>query len=76
MSVSARVRWARAPLRRSRGQRHDPQGTATPGQRRFRTVVDKMGMGDHMEGYNDQLEQILAGIYGAFGIGDMLKLSQ
>ncbi|MEM6717180.1 MAG: SDR family oxidoreductase [Cyanobacteria bacterium P01_C01_bin.147] len=33
------------------------------GQRRFRTVVDKMGMGDHIEGYNEQLEQITSGIY-------------
>ena len=44
------------------------------GQRSFRTVVDKMGMGDHIKGYNDQLEQITAGIYNAFGIGDMLKI--
>jgi len=44
------------------------------GQRSFRTVVDKMGMGDHIEGYNQQLEQITAGIYNAFGLGDMLNL--
>ena len=37
-------------------------------------VVDKMGMGDHIVGYNDQLEQITAGIYGAFGMDGMLKL--
>jgi len=48
---------------------------ATPaGQRNFRTVVDKMGMGDPIEGYNAQLEQITAGIYNAFGMGDMLTL--
>ena len=48
---------------------------ATPaGQRRLRTVVDKMGMGDQIKPYNDQLEQLTAGIYGAFGMGDMLKL--
>lgn len=61
----------------------DPQNVAdaiadlidTPaGQRQFRTVVDKMGMGDHLVGYNDQLEQITAGIYGAFGMDGMLKL--
>ncbi len=61
----------------------DPQNVAdvvaelidTPaGQRPFRTVVDKMGMGDHIKGYNEQLEQITSGIYNAFGIGDMLKL--
>jgi len=46
------------------------------GQRSFRTVVDKMGMGDHLKGYNEQLAQITAGIYNAFGIGDMLKLKK
>jgi len=43
-------------------------------ERPFRTIVDRMGMGDHIQGYNDQLEQITAGIYQAFGMGDMLKL--
>lgn len=44
------------------------------GQRSFRTVVDSMGMGDHVKGYNDHLEQLMSGIYSAFGMGDMLKL--
>lgn len=44
------------------------------GQRRFRTVVDQMGMDDHIKGYNDHLEQIMSGIYNAFGIGEMLKV--
>ena len=44
------------------------------GQRSFRTIVDKMGMGDHINGYNEQLAQITSGIYNAFGIGDMLTL--
>lgn len=44
------------------------------GQRPFRTVVDRMGMGDHIKGYNDHLEQVTAGVYNAFGMGDMLKL--
>lgn len=44
------------------------------GQRSFRTVVDKMGMGDYLKGYNDQLEQLTQGIYSNFGMGDMLKL--
>ena len=61
----------------------DPQNVAdaisalidTPaGQRKFRTAVDKMGMGDPINGYNDHLEQITTGIYTAFGMGDMLKL--
>ncbi len=44
------------------------------GQRSFRTVADKMGMGDHIKGYNDQLGQITAGIYEAFGLSGLLKL--
>ena len=61
----------------------DPQNVAdavsglidTPaGQRSFRTIVDKMGMGGPINGYNDQLEQITFEIYNAFGMGDMLKL--
>lgn len=44
------------------------------GERPTRTVVDKMGMGDHIQGYNDQLGQITSGIYNAFGIGGMLNL--
>ena len=46
------------------------------GERSFRTVVDKMGMGDHLVGYNEQLDQITSGIYKAFGIGDMLELKK
>ncbi|WP_435625317.1 SDR family oxidoreductase [Flagellimonas sp.] len=61
----------------------DPQNVAdaianlisTPaGQRPVRTVVDKMGMGEHIEPYNQQLDAIHEGIFGAFGMGDMLKL--
>jgi NAD(P)-dependent dehydrogenase (short-subunit alcohol dehydrogenase family) len=44
------------------------------GERPFRTVVDKMGMGDAIHPYNEQLEQVTSGIYQAFGMGDMLKL--
>ncbi len=44
------------------------------GKRPFRTIVDKMGMGDHISGYNEQLGQITSGIYTAFGIGHLLKL--
>ena len=47
---------------------------APAGQRPFRTVVDKMGMGDHIKPYNESLGQITSGIYNAFGIGDMLEL--
>jgi NAD(P)-dependent dehydrogenase (short-subunit alcohol dehydrogenase family) len=45
-----------------------------PGQRRFRTVVDRMGMGDLVDPYNDQLERIHSGVYGALGMEDLLKL--
>lgn len=61
----------------------DPQNVAnaiadvietTPGQRPMRTVVDKMGMGDHIDPYNQQLEQIHKGVFTAFGMDDMLEL--
>ena len=45
-----------------------------PGQRPFRTVVDKMGMGDALQGYNEQQEQITRGIYKGLGIDSMLSL--
>ncbi|MEM6965506.1 MAG: SDR family oxidoreductase [Bacteroidota bacterium] len=44
------------------------------GERPFRTVVDKMGMGAPIEPYNESLRQLTEGVYGAFGMGDMLKL--
>jgi len=44
------------------------------GQRKFRTVVDRIGMGAAIEPYNDQLEKIEAGIYGAFGIGHLRQV--
>ncbi len=61
----------------------DPQNVATAiadlvdtpaGQRSFRTVVDKMGMGDPIAGYNQHLDEVTSGIYGAFGMQDMLQL--
>ncbi|WP_299529553.1 SDR family oxidoreductase [Ulvibacterium sp.] len=44
------------------------------GQRPMRTVVDNMGMGAHIEPYNNQLAQIHEGLYNAFGMGEMLRL--
>ncbi len=44
------------------------------GQRPFRTVVDKMGMGDAIQPYNEQLETLTSSIYSAFGMDQMLKL--
>jgi NAD(P)-dependent dehydrogenase (short-subunit alcohol dehydrogenase family) len=63
--------------------RQNPQDVAdaiagvidTPaGQRSFRTVVDTMGMGEHIADYNDQLGRITEGVYGAFGMDGLLKL--
>ena len=48
----------------------------THGERKFRTIVDSMGMGDHLEGYNESIEQITHGIYGAFGIDHLLSLKE
>ncbi|MCE2902447.1 MAG: hypothetical protein ACK5ZR_04185, partial [Gemmatimonadaceae bacterium] len=45
---------------------------APAGTRPFRTVVDHMGMGPHVAGYNTHLAQITAGIFGAFGTEAML----
>lgn len=46
------------------------------GQRPFRTVVDKMGMGDHVAKYNESLDKVTNGIYSAFGIDYLLKLKK
>lgn len=45
---------------------------AESGTRPFRTVVDNMGMGTHIEPYNAQLHALTGGIYTAFGIDGML----
>ena len=45
------------------------------GQRPMRTIADNMGMGDHIQPYNDQLSKIHEGIYTAFGMDSMLKLN-
>lgn len=45
------------------------------GQRPFRTVVDKMGMGDAIQPYNEQLDRITGGIYSAFGIAHLRQLN-
>ena len=47
---------------------------APRGQRPFRSVVDKLGMGSPIEGYNQQLDRVTNGIYTAFGMADMLSL--
>ncbi|MFO1528093.1 MAG: SDR family oxidoreductase [Turneriella sp.] len=47
---------------------------AAPGTRPFRTIVDNMGMGGPLEGYNKQLADITAGIFANFGIAHLLQL--
>ena len=44
------------------------------GERPFRTTVDHMGMGDHIKVSNEQTEQVMNGVYGAFQIDGMLKV--
>ncbi len=44
------------------------------GKRPFRTVVDRMGMGEPIETYNQQLADITHGIYSAFGMDELLTL--
>ncbi len=44
------------------------------GERRFRTVVDSLGMGDAVTPFNDAGDQMTGAIYGAFGIGNLLEL--
>jgi NAD(P)-dependent dehydrogenase (short-subunit alcohol dehydrogenase family) len=44
------------------------------GEKPFRTVVDKMGMGTHIKPYNDNMEQVTHGIYSAFGMEKMLNV--
>ena len=46
------------------------------GDRPFRTIVDHMGMGEHIEKYNDHLHQLTQGIYSAFGNDHMLQLKK
>ena len=49
---------------------------AEKGQRPFRTMVDHMGMGAALAGYNEQLEGVMKAVYGNFQMGDMLSLNK
>lgn len=42
-------------------------------KRPFRTIVDKVGMGDALQGYNDSLAEVTKGIYSAFGMDQMYR---
>lgn len=44
------------------------------GQRPFRTVVDKMGLGERVHNYNEHLEKITTEIYSQFGIEHLLRV--
>lgn len=44
------------------------------GDRPFRTVVDRMGLGDLVEPYNAHLERLTTEIYGMFAIGHLLTV--
>lgn len=46
------------------------------GEKPLRTVVDYMGMGEHIAQYNQVLQQVTLGIYSAFGNEGMLKLNK
>ena len=48
--------------------------TQPHGKRPLRTVVDHMGMGEHIKRYNTQLHELTHGIYSAFGIDHMIKI--
>jgi NAD(P)-dependent dehydrogenase (short-subunit alcohol dehydrogenase family) len=44
------------------------------GKKPFRTTVDFIGMGDHVEKYNEHLAQVTTGLYTNFGIAGMLSV--
>jgi NADP-dependent 3-hydroxy acid dehydrogenase YdfG len=44
------------------------------GQRPFRTVVDRLGMGTAIEPYNQAADELQKGMFAAFGMADSLKL--
>jgi len=45
------------------------------GKRKFRTVIDNMGIGEYITQYNDKLEQITFNVYQEFGMENMLDLN-
>ncbi len=46
------------------------------GEKPFRTTIDFIGMGDHVQKYNDHLEQIITGLYTNFGTQGMLSIKK
>lgn len=45
-------------------------------KRKFRTVVDSIGMGEHIEDCNARLEDLTSDIYSLFGLDSMLELNK
>lgn len=46
------------------------------GEKPFRTPVDFIGMADHIQKYNEHLEQIMTGLYTNFGTQGMLRVKK
>ena len=46
------------------------------GEKPFRTTVDFIGMADHIQKYNEHLEQIMTGLYTNFGTQGMLSVKK
>ena len=46
------------------------------GEKPFRTTVDFIGMGDHVEKYNEHLGQVTTGLYTNFEIAGMLSVKK
>lgn len=46
------------------------------GEKPFRTTVDFIGMADHIQKYNDHLEQLTTGIYTNFGMSGLLSVKK
>jgi NAD(P)-dependent dehydrogenase (short-subunit alcohol dehydrogenase family) len=44
------------------------------GEKPFRITVDYIGMGDHIQKYNEHLGQVTTGLYTNFGIANMLSV--
>lgn len=46
------------------------------GEKPFRTTVDFIGMGEHVQKYNEHLEQVMTGLYTNFGIDGLLRVKK
>ncbi|HEX8378361.1 MAG TPA: hypothetical protein VF602_11140 [Pedobacter sp.] len=46
------------------------------GEKPFRTTVDFIGMGDHVQKYNEHLNDVTTGLYTNFGIAGLLSVKR